>query len=102
VGIIPYVVNERIMHVNPIKLREYLSAGLPVVSTAFPEVKLYPHFCAAVGSFEQFQSAVETALRSDTPAQHRRRSDAMAEESWEKKVGLVGQRVMSVIAEKSK
>ena len=38
VGIIPYIVNERMHYVNPLKLREYLSAGLPVVSTAVPEV----------------------------------------------------------------
>jgi glycosyltransferase involved in cell wall biosynthesis len=100
VGIIPYVVNERILHVNPIKLREYLSAGLPVVSTAFPEVQLYPQFCAAVQTFEQFETAVESALRTNNPALRRRRSEAMAQETWEKKVALVGQRVMAVAAEK--
>src|SRR5206468_9194695 len=40
-GLIPYILNERVLHVNPIKLREYLSAGLPVVSTAVPEVAHY-------------------------------------------------------------
>jgi len=29
VAIIPFVVNELTMSVNPIKLREYLAAGLP-------------------------------------------------------------------------
>jgi hypothetical protein len=100
VGIIPYVVNERILHVNPIKLREYLSAGLPVVSTAFPEVQLYPQFCDAVQTFEQFETAVEAALRTNTPWLRRRRSEAMAQETWEKKVAIVGQRVMAVAAEK--
>ena len=39
VGIIPFVVNDLTRAVNPIKLREMLSGGCPVVSTALPEVK---------------------------------------------------------------
>jgi glycosyltransferase involved in cell wall biosynthesis len=41
VGIIPFVVNDLTRSVNPIKLREMLSAGCPVVSTALPEVARY-------------------------------------------------------------
>jgi glycosyltransferase involved in cell wall biosynthesis len=39
VGIIPFVVNDLTRSVNPIKLREMLAAGCPVVSTALPEVE---------------------------------------------------------------
>ena len=63
VGIIPYVLHERILHVNPIKLREYLSAGLPVVSTAFPEAQLYPQWCATTSTPRQFTAAVESSLK---------------------------------------
>jgi len=38
VGIIPFVINDLIRATNPIKLYEYLAAGLPVVSTPMPEV----------------------------------------------------------------
>jgi len=41
VGLIPFVVNELTKAVNPIKLREMMSAGCPVVSTNLPEVALY-------------------------------------------------------------
>jgi hypothetical protein len=53
-----------------------------------------------VDTFEQFETAVEAALRTNTPWLRRRRSEAMAQETWEKKVALVGQRVMAVAAEK--
>jgi glycosyltransferase involved in cell wall biosynthesis len=39
VCLIPYVINERLMAVDPIKLREYLALGKPVVSVDLPEVR---------------------------------------------------------------
>ena len=42
VALVPFVLNELTRAVNPIKLREYLSAGLPVVSTALPEIIALP------------------------------------------------------------
>jgi teichuronic acid biosynthesis glycosyltransferase TuaH len=39
VGIIPFTINDLTRSVNPLKMYEYLSAGLPVVSTELPEVE---------------------------------------------------------------
>src|SRR5262249_39293502 len=41
VGVIPFRVDELTVRANPLKLREYLAAGLPVVSTDLPEVRKY-------------------------------------------------------------
>jgi glycosyltransferase involved in cell wall biosynthesis len=84
-GLIPFKLNELTMSVNPIKLREYLAAGLPVASTPLPEVKPYSE-CVRIGAgVEDFTAAIEAALQ--TPAQARRRcSQAMARETWPNKV----------------
>jgi glycosyltransferase involved in cell wall biosynthesis len=37
VAVLPFVRNELTRNANPLKLREYLAAGLPVVSTDLPE-----------------------------------------------------------------
>lgn len=100
VGIIPYVLHERILHVNPIKLREFLSAGLPVVSTAFPEAKLYPQWCDTTTTPQQFTAAVEAALKHDSPHLHRLRSDAMRGEAWEHKVSLLCKYVTDILRQK--
>jgi len=102
IGIIPYVLHERILHVNPIKLREYLSAGLPVVSTAFPEAQLYPQWCTTAQTPQQFDAAVQRALAEDSPLLHRRRSDAMRSETWETKVSLLTARVMRILEKKDR
>ena len=38
-AIIPFPISECTLNANPLKAREYLAAGLPVVSTAIPEVE---------------------------------------------------------------
>ncbi len=39
VALMPFRMNELTLAANPLKVREYLAAGLPVVSTALPEVE---------------------------------------------------------------
>jgi glycosyltransferase involved in cell wall biosynthesis len=89
VGLIPYRVIDRMPFVNPIKLREYLSAGLPVVSTAVPEVRRYPHWCSVGEDHEGVRLAIERALLEDSPEKRRVRSSAMQSESWQARVAEV-------------
>jgi glycosyltransferase involved in cell wall biosynthesis len=90
VGMIPYRIDERMTFVNPLKLREYLSAGLPVVSTPVPEVKRYAPLGVHVAETPaQVIAAVERALVEDGPAARRARSEAMAHETWSARVAEV-------------
>jgi glycosyltransferase involved in cell wall biosynthesis len=98
VGIIPYVISERMKYVNPIKLREYLSAGLPVVSTAVPEVAYYSHHCTVADAYPAFEQGVIAALAGDSPERRRARSQAMIGETWAAKVDAVRATVARVAA----
>jgi glycosyltransferase involved in cell wall biosynthesis len=89
VGLIPFVVNELTRNVNPIKLREYLSAGVPVVSTDLPEVQPYAASCAIARTPAEFLAACDRAVAEDTPARRRARSEAMAGETWAAKVDRI-------------
>jgi glycosyltransferase involved in cell wall biosynthesis len=96
VGLIPFRINELTRNVNPIKLREYLSAGLPVVSTRLPECAQYPEWCTVADTREQFLAACETALTEGSPEARRQRSDLMRAESWEHKVAELGNHILRV------
>ena len=85
VGLIPFKINELTRAVNPIKLREYLAAGLPVVSTPLPEVKPYEDRVGIAEGPTEFVRAVETALQ-ESPEQRLGRSTAMASETWPAKL----------------
>ena len=97
VGLIPFAINELTLNVNPIKLREYLSAGLPVVSTALPEVKACPAAGFVADNYQEFERGVIAALGQNSPQEKRRRSDAMLAETWECKVAELGRYVMRAI-----
>ena len=96
VGLVPFAVNEFTRDINPIKLREYLSAGLPVVATALPEVGAYAPLAAVTSGPDEFLRATEAALRDDSPERRAERSRAMLAETWEAKVAALGDHVMRV------
>ena len=100
VGIIPYRASEQLRYRNPLKLREYLSAGLPVVSTATPETPEYDEWCAVASDADAFVNAIEAALEEDSPELRRERSEAMASESWEARVAKLVETVDEVAARK--
>lgn len=80
VALVPFPLNEATRNANPLKAREYLAAGLPVVSTAIPEVEALGR-CRIAADGDAFIRQIETALK--TPGPRRERSEAMRTESWE-------------------
>ena len=100
-GMIPYRIDERMKFVNPLKLREYLSAGVPVVSTRVQEVVRYAHLCRVAGTPEDFVAALDEAIAEADPATRRGRSNAMAKETWSARVAEV-MRILDEMAENDK
>lgn len=78
-GLIPFPINGATLNANPLKLREYLAAGLPVVSTAIPEVEALGLARVAVDA-DEFADQVEAALADVTCRAWR--SDALRHEGW--------------------
>jgi glycosyltransferase involved in cell wall biosynthesis len=102
VGLIPHKVCELTRNMNPIKLREYLSAGLPVVSVPLPEVQAYSDLCGIASDYEAFERCVAEAIRDDSPEARRARSEAMRAETWERRVAEIGWEVMRACSVKAK
>jgi len=82
-AIIPFRIDALTLRSNPLKMREYLAAGLPVVSTPLPEVARYSHLLHQALAPADFLIALERALAERSPADVRRRMEAMRSESWE-------------------
>ena len=86
VALMPFRINELTLNANPLKVREYLAAGLPVVSTAIPEVEVLG-LCRIGRDQESFVNEVREALRA--PGPDFERSEAIRSESWEARVDEV-------------
>jgi len=83
VCMIPYKVVERTIYANPLKLRQYLASGRPVVSTPLPEVKKYEGLVKIAKDPADYVRHIEFLLDHDTPKDARRRMDAVRGEDWE-------------------
>jgi glycosyltransferase involved in cell wall biosynthesis len=80
VALLPFRLNELTLHANPLKVREYLAAGLPVVSTPVPEVQVLG-LCRIAEGPEAFVGEIRAALAESGPRPER--SQAVQHESWE-------------------
>lgn len=96
IGIIPYRQTEFIRNVNPIKLRQYLSAGLPVVSSFMHETQRHADLVTVARNHDEFLAAIEREIQGDTLEKRQKRSEAMQGETWEAKVRQLCVRVMEV------
>jgi glycosyltransferase involved in cell wall biosynthesis len=93
VALLPFRINELTRNANPLKVREYLAAGLPVVSTAVPEVEVLGQ-CRIARDTREFIRQVESALQQPGPSAVR--SDAIRIESWEARLEEIEQHLRAL------
>ncbi len=81
-GLIPYALNELTRSIFPMKVYEYLAAGLPAVATPLPALAEIPEVATApdAGGIVRL---LEQAFAEDTPERRAARSRAAAAHSWE-------------------
>lgn len=95
VALNPFVINELTLNANPLKVREYLAAGLPVVSTAIPEVEILNQ-CRIGKDDESFIKEIAEALKETRTRGER--SEAIKHESWDARVEEIRKHIASLIS----
>jgi glycosyltransferase involved in cell wall biosynthesis len=83
--ICPFQINRLTTAVNPIKLREYLAAGRPVVASPLPAVREYADVVEMASGPGEFAMAVSRLLEPshDTPGARAMRRRRVQAESWD-------------------
>jgi len=85
IGLIPYAINDLTRSVFPMKVYEYLAAGLPVLATPLPALEGVEGV-ERVADADELVAAVERELGLDDPQRRRQRSQAAAAHSWETRI----------------
>lgn len=85
-AIMPWKQNRWIQACNPIKLKEYLALGKPIVSTPFNELNKYLDVVYEAKTPQDFAQAIEKALAEDSPERISARRKKVESASWDSKV----------------
>jgi glycosyltransferase involved in cell wall biosynthesis len=80
---VPYAYSDRNKFANPTKLREYLAAGCPVVSTLQMEAGKLDDYVDFADDEDEFVSALRRVIEQGARKSGRELSAAMREHSWE-------------------
>jgi glycosyltransferase involved in cell wall biosynthesis len=88
-AIMPWRQNRWIEVCNPVKLKEYLALGKPIISTPFPELGKYLDVVYVAETPEEFAQCIEVALAEDNDERITARRKKIEKATWDSKAELV-------------
>jgi glycosyltransferase involved in cell wall biosynthesis len=86
VGIVPFVVDEMTRAVSPLKMYEYLAAGVPVVATPLPVCVDHPLVETSADPDEFSRMITEALGTRDDPNAREQRVEAAREADWSARI----------------
>ncbi|MBA5763547.1 glycosyltransferase family 1 protein [Vibrio sp. 404] len=90
-SLLPFKLNQQIQACNPLKLREYLAVGSPIVATPFPALSPYRRYINVVNNAEEMCKALELSA-----TEQRLPRGIVNDESWQSRSQWVRQ-IMELI-----
>ena len=97
-ALIPFLRNNLTIGTNPIKLYEYFSYGLPVVSTRLPEMEQFSNLVYLYGNPTEFVRQLERAVAENDPDLQEKRIQVAHKESWGARVDQLTEAFQPLIA----
>lgn len=89
VAIMPWKQNKWIEFCNPVKTKEYLAQGKPIVSTDYPELEPYHHVVYPAQNYDEFVEQLKKALRENDPSLQEKRRRLVENETWDDKSKMI-------------
>ena len=86
VGLAPYRVTQETFHASPLKLYEYLAAGLPVVAADVPGAQQFAGVLSIAEALDGWDAAITAELGNGSPEAANRRRAAVAPHTWDARV----------------
>jgi len=89
IAIMPWNQNKWIDFCNPVKTKEYLALGVPVVTMYYPEIEPYSDVVYVARDYEEFVSCIRRAAEEDDEEMRLKRRQRVEKETWECKVQMI-------------
>jgi glycosyltransferase involved in cell wall biosynthesis len=86
VGLLPYALGRESENISPLKLYDYLAAGLPVASVEIPAAGEFSSYIHLANGSRNFAEAIYAALADTTPERCQSRRAVAAQHTWEARV----------------
>ena len=102
VAIIPYRLNRQVANANPLKLREYLATGKPVVSVRNPEIESFSRWVRIVDGRNAFLAALDDVLQGESAGAAQARMSSVANHGWDRRVDDALVHVSSALASRGR
>ncbi len=80
--ILPYRVNDFTQTLNPLKLKEYLASGRPIVGSSLKEIEKWSPFVKVAKNPQEWIEALQKAFLEDRSALLPKLYHSLAEEDW--------------------
>jgi glycosyltransferase involved in cell wall biosynthesis len=101
VCVLPWVTdNEFVNYGSPIKVREYLATGKPVVITPIYEYECLDGILRVARGYDDFIAKVEDALKNDSTGKAAARQLAVKESTWDARAEEVSEAIGRLLARK--
>lgn len=84
-ALLPFKNTAQIRACNPLKLREYLASGTPVITTDFPALAPYKDYVEVIKTPDQLKQSLETASPKTNQA------ISVCQESWKNRARMVNE-----------
>jgi glycosyltransferase involved in cell wall biosynthesis len=81
-GIIPFVKSTFTQGIYPMKINEYLAAGLPVISTDFSDLSEFAQIISINNNKEGFLEHCRNEIANDTPEKKQARLNMAGQNTW--------------------
>ncbi len=98
VGLIPFQKNEQTRAIYPLKINEYLAAGLPVVTTDFADLSAFAGVVRVAKTHAAFVHALRESLGEKDLASEQRRISVARGNSWGKRGEVLADVIASLAA----
>jgi glycosyltransferase involved in cell wall biosynthesis len=102
VGLIPFKRNRIIEATNPVKMFEYMAAGIPVVSVDIPEARKYSEVVLTASTVEEYTSQIGRAIALKRDEEYLKRLRQTAQRStWCERFKLVDEAIFTITERRS-